>query len=158
MYLLVCNYSYANSFLISIITYLLLTKLARMSSHQHKRDQPFKPCAMSYERCPVTFHEAAYFLHQQLPHRPTPYAIVAQGSVRIFAFPPPSFPRWLLQQVQPSALTKRHCSTIRPVGSVPFSKSTIPWKGWPYKPPIMGTCLAWRSLYFLIHQTTESWC
>ena len=34
MYLLACNYSYAKSCLISILTYLLLPKLARMASHQ----------------------------------------------------------------------------------------------------------------------------
>ena len=36
MYLLACLYSYAKSCLISILTYILLTKLARMASHQHK--------------------------------------------------------------------------------------------------------------------------
>ena len=37
MYLLVCLYSYAKSRLISILTNILLTKLARMASHQQVR-------------------------------------------------------------------------------------------------------------------------
>ena len=35
MYLLACLYSYAKSRMISILTYILPTKLARMASHQH---------------------------------------------------------------------------------------------------------------------------
>ena len=35
MYLLACLYSYAKSRLISILTNILLTKLARMALHQH---------------------------------------------------------------------------------------------------------------------------
>ena len=35
MYLLVCLYSYTESRLISILTTILLTKFARMASHQH---------------------------------------------------------------------------------------------------------------------------